>query len=373
MKITISAIKADVGSIGGHTAPHKKMIECAQQEIASAIKSGLLRDGLVTHTGDDIALIMTHTHGDNSTEVHQYAWHTFEKATAVAHEYGCYAAGQDLLVDAPSSNVRGAGPGVAEITFEHNLKDPRPAESFMIMAADKTDPGAFNLPLFLAFADPMYCAGLMLPKLMHGFSFDIIDMNHAHEDLMITLHAPEDYYKIAVLLRDNQRFGIKAIRARSIDQQVVSISTDRLHTIAGTYTGKDDPIAIIRNQGAFPAPEEILSPFTKAHYVGGDSRGSHTMPLMPVSINTAVTGFYCLPIISALGFSLNKEGKFASNYIDFFNNPVWDFVRLKAQEKGIEMRAQGWSGAAMLGYSELEYSGFRTSISDLEKQFKIKQ
>jgi len=34
----------------------------------------------------------------------------------------------------------------------------------------------------------------------------------------------------------------------------------------------------------------------------------------------------------------------------------WDVVRFKAQKKAIAMRSQGWSGAAMLPYAELEYS-----------------
>jgi fructose 1,6-bisphosphate aldolase/phosphatase len=54
------------------------------------------------------------------------------------------------LVDAPSGNIRGAGPGVAELEFDHTLASPRPAESFMLFAADKCGPGAYNLPLFLA-------------------------------------------------------------------------------------------------------------------------------------------------------------------------------------------------------------------------------
>jgi hypothetical protein len=29
----------------------------------------------------------------------------------------------------------------------------------LFFAADKTDPGAYNLPLYLAFADPMHCPG----------------------------------------------------------------------------------------------------------------------------------------------------------------------------------------------------------------------
>ena len=244
----------------------------------------------------------------------------------------------------------------------------------MVLAADKCGPGAYNLPLFLSFADPMYCAGLMLPKMIKGFRSDIIDMNNVKGgDHIITLNAPEDLYKISFLLRDNERFGIKSIYSRTYDEQAASFSADRLHSIAGKYTGKDDPIAIVRDQGIFPAPEELISPFVKAHYIGGDARGSHNMPLMPVPINTPVTGIYCLPIVSCLGFSMTTKGMFSENYTDFFDNPAWDLVRLKAQEKAIEMRSQGWSGPAMMSYDELEYSGFKDTMKSLLKKFKVKK
>ena len=375
MRITLSAIKADVGSIGGHTKPTDEMLDRVRSDVQAAIARGLLIDGFVFHVGDDIAIVMTHTRGKDDTEIHQFTWDSFLAATAIAQEYGLYGAGQDLLVDAPSGNVRGAGPGVAEVEFEHDPvpgNSERAAESFMIFAADKCGPGAYNLPIFLGFADPMFCAGLMLPRMIKGFDFNIIDMNNTDGDSILTLHAPEDYYQITVLLRDNERFGIESITSRTYDDQdAVAISAQRLHNIAGTYTGKDDPIAIVRNQGIFPAPEEMLSPFSKAHYIGGDARGSHTMPLMPVPMNTAVTGLYCLPIVESLGFSMNAAGKFSSNYIDFFDNPAWDFVRNKAQEKALYMREQGWSGPAMLPYTELEYGGFREIVTGLEDRFAI--
>lgn len=374
MKITLSVIKADVGSIGGHTKPTNEMVGAVKKMVASAVEKKLLLDGMVTFTGDDICLIMSHTRGSDNKEVHLLAWDAFIAATKYADECGCYGAGQDLLVDAPSSNVRGAGPGVAEITFEFDKKEPRPAETFMVFAADKCGPGAYNLPIFLAFADPMYCAGLMLPKMIKGFRFEIIDMNNVKGgDHIITLDAPDDLYEIAMLLRDGERFGIKAIYSREYNEMTASLSTDRLHSIAGKYTGKDDPVALIRTQGIFPAPEEIVSPFVKVPYVGGDARGSHNMPLMPVPINTPVTGPYCLPIVSALGFSLDPNGLFSKQYTDFFDNPAWDFVRLKAQEKAIEIRSQGWYGNAMLPYDELEYSGFKDTMNKLLKKFKVKK
>ena len=375
MKLTISVLKADVGSIGGHTKPSQRMINAVEEAVAEAISSGLLIDGYVGHTGDDICMTTTHTRGPDDTEVHQFAWTTFLKATDIAREYGLYGAGQDLLADAPSGNIRGAGPAVAEVEFEHDpikTNPVRPAESFFVLAADKCGPGAYNLPMFLGFADPMYCAGLMLPRLSEGFTFNVIDMDNTEGDSLIALNAPEDYYKLAVLLRDNERFGIDSIISRYTGEMAAAISATRLHNIAGSYTGKDDPVAVVRNQGIFPAPEELTSPYAKAHYIGGDARGSHVMPLMPVPINTSVTGMYCLPLVSCVGFSIAADGTFSDSSIDFFDNPSWDHVRLLAQQKGIEMRSQGWSGAAMLPYGELEYSGFRQSIGDLVDRFAFR-
>lgn len=373
MRLTLSVIKADVGSIGGHTKPSPRMLDATRQAVAEAVGRGLLIDGFVAHTGDDIAMVMSHRRGKGHAEIHQFAWDVFLKATGIARQYGLYGAGQDLLADAPSGNLRGAGPGVAEIALDHKLAGHRPAESFLVLMADKCGPGAYNLPLYLAFADPMYCAGLMLPQMIKGFRFRIIDMDNTSGDSTIDLDAPEHAYEIAALLRDNERFGIDGIFSRSYDEQAVAVSAQRLHSIAGKYTGKDDPVAIVRNQGIFPAPEELLSPFARAHYVGGDARGSHVMPLMPVALNTAVTGLYCLPIVSCVGFSVDRDGRFADAQIDFFDNPAWDEVRRRAQVKAMEMRNQGWSGAAMLPYSELEYGGFRDTVTGLLKRFKVQR
>jgi len=137
-------------------------------------------------------------------------------------------------------------------------------------------------------------------------------MDHTAGDSVIELDAPADGYHIAALLRDNERFGIDRIVSRTYGEVAVAVSAQRLHSIAGKYTGKDDPVAIVRNQGIFPAPEEIISPFAKAHFVGGDARGSHVMPLMPVPLNTPVTGMYCLPIVSCAGFSIDGKAGFPS-------------------------------------------------------------
>lgn len=380
MEITLSAIKADVGSIGGHTRPSVEMLDEVQQWLQKKIDSGLLIDGLVTFTGDDIAIICSHQHGLSNEEVHVgFAWQAFLAATEVAKKQGNYGAGQDLLVDAPSGNVRGAGPGVAEIEFTLDPKsDYRPAESFMIFAGDKCAPGAFNLPLYLVFCDPMHNGGLLLnPKMHLGWTFTIIDMDHKSNDgdRVIKLDVPERAWDVAALLQNPDRYAVEAIHSRyKPNEQVISVSATRLHNIAGKYTGKDDPIAIIRNQGIFPAPEEIVEPYaTVNQIISGDARGSHNMPQLPVPINTPVTGPYCHPLISAIGFSMNDQGKFAGRYVDFFASSAWDYARQVSQRRAVEIRRQGFIGIAMAQQAEIAYTGLVDTWKKLDEEFELRK
>ena len=374
-KITLSVIKADVGSIGGHTKPSERMLSLVRSQVTDAIDRGLLIDSVVTHTGDDIAIIMTHTKGAGATDIHQFAWDSFVIATREAQEKGLYGAGQDLLADAPAGNIRGAGPAVAEIEF---VRDPesknRPAEAFTIFAADKCGPGAYNYPLYAVFADPMHDGGLLLnPKMRRGFAVTVIDMDHKNGDRVITLSLPERIWDLAVLMQNPDRFAIEAIHSRfAPEEQIVSVSATRLHNIAGKYTGKDDPVAIVRTQGIFPAPEEITEPFMLGHFVTGDARGSHVMPIMPVALNTAVTGPYCLPLVSAAAFSMDPDGKFSHEYIDLFDNVAWDAARLKIQQKAEEWRRQGFIGPTMASHAELSYTGIVEAIEALDKEFVLR-
>ena len=370
--LTITAIKADVGSIGGHTEPSVEMLEVAREGLAKSKKKGQLTGYDLTHTGDDLCLLMVHEHGSDSPKIHELAWSIFLEATEIAQRQGLYGAGQDLLKDAPSGNVRGAGPGAAEITFD-TTADERSAEPFLIFTADKCGPGAFNFPLWAVFTSPMFCAGLMLPNMRPGFRFTVIDMEHVGGDMVIELDTPEQHIELATLLRDENRFGVQYIHHRKWPyQKVVAVSTDRLHTIAGEYKGKDDPVAIVRTQGIFPAPEEVVSPYLVAHYVAGDARGSHHMPFMPAAINTAIAGAYCLPIVACMAYSVTDEGELSPG-VDLFGNVAWDNTRLKAQRKAEEMRQQGFAGPAMLPVQELEYSAFRDSLADLESQFSVRE
>lgn len=79
-KLTISAIKADVGSIGGHTCPSDAMIAVAERGLQSARGRGDIADFRVHSTGDDICLLMTHMKGCDSESIHGLAWNVFEAA-----------------------------------------------------------------------------------------------------------------------------------------------------------------------------------------------------------------------------------------------------------------------------------------------------
>ena len=57
MKTTLSILKADVGSIGGHTKPSDRMLDSVKSDVAAAIGRGLLIDAFVGHTGDDICIV----------------------------------------------------------------------------------------------------------------------------------------------------------------------------------------------------------------------------------------------------------------------------------------------------------------------------
>lgn len=370
---TASVIKADVGSPAGHTKPSDGMLEVADSRLKTAVKNGLLVDATWSYTGDDTALTMIHRHGVSSRRIHKFAWETFKAMTTVAQQEGDYAAGQDLLKDAPSGNIKGAGPGVAELDLTFGTSE-RPVEAFMVFTGDKCAPGIFNSPLRLLFSSPDHNTGLLLvPELFEGFTVTVIDMGYTRSDKIITLTLPEDHLQLAALLRNPDRFAIESVWSRAYsNQQIVSASTTRLHNVAGRYTGKDDPTKIIRVQKIFPAPEEVLHPwFVVDWLVTGNCRGSHKVYICPSAINMPVAGPFCFPVICAVGYSLSTDGQL-SERIDFMGDQMWDANRLRIQEKNREFRLMGCDGAALAAQEELAYTGLMKIDEMLKPDFRIR-
>lgn len=367
MKVTLSVIKADTGSVGGHNKPSDAMVTKAKDLVKQAVGSGLLTDGRVTYTGDDIALTMVHTRGVDNSDIHKFAWDTFVETTKVAKSQGLYGAGQDLLKDSFSGNVKGMGPGSAEMEFEERANEP-----FIVFTGDKCGPGVFNFPLFECFANPYHNAGLLLaPEMTAGFTFTIMDVNNVDADKVIKLKVPQDYYDICVLLRDPNHYVIESVVENASGLTGAVASTSRLHNIAGKYVGKDDPCAIVRTQKQFPSTGEILSPWAEAYYTLGFDRGSHHSPVMPVKQNSIISYFDGPTVIAAAGYCVH-EGKL-TEAVDYFDQPFWDFIRTKASQKAYEIRSQGFYGPSMAPMDEMEYTGVVDNLKRLNEKFEIRK
>jgi fructose 1,6-bisphosphate aldolase/phosphatase len=361
MRITLTAIKADIGAIGGHTRPSDELVETVKNHVANKARN-LLIDYYIGYSGDDIHIIMTHTRGVDNGEIHKLAWDAFKEGTEVAKEQGLYGAGQDLLKDAFSGNVKGMGPGVAEIEMEE-----RPSEVFCIFAADKTEPGAFNFPLWRTFIDARSNTGLLInEELAAGVTFRVMDVMSGK---VANLKMWGDKAELEAALMYPGRYVVHSVISSDGKDQIVSASTDRLHNIAGTYVGKDDPIAIIRTQKNFPATEEAGSAFNDPHYVAGNTRGSHHMPLMPVKLNSAASLNYSIPIVCCLVFSMHN-GKLTGPH-DGFGTADWELQRTWAVERAMIMRKQGFIHPATLVPDELEYNkGYEARMSKLNEKFR---
>ena len=351
--LTLSVIKADTGGFVGHSAVHPDMLQEAKR-LVELERGQLLVDGCVESCGDDISLIMTHERGPDDRLVHAFAWDVFQATTRIAENLGLYGAGQDILSTAFSGNLRGLGPGYAELEF-----DERPSEPVLVFLADKTEPGAWNLPLFRMFADPFTSAGLVIDSKMHkGFRFEVYDL---FEDKRIEFDAPEQMYDLLMYIGTPARYVIHSVTSRELGIPAAATSTQRLSLIAGKYVGKDDPVMMVRCQSGLPAVGEVLEPFALAYTVAGAMRGSHHAPLMPVAVSDAhPSRFDGPPRVVALGFQIH-HGRLVGPR-DMFADPSFDRARAQANDVMDYLRRHGPFEPHRLSLDELEY----TTMHDLQ-------
>ncbi len=363
-KVTVSVIKADVGGLPGHSTVSPELIKEAQKQLKS--KKKLLTDFYVTHCGDDLELIMTHNKGVDSTAVHKLAWDTFMHCTKVAKKLKLYGAGQDMLKDAFSGNIKGMGPGIAEMEFTERIGEP-----IVVFMLDKTEPGAFNLPIFKMFGDPFNTAGLVIdPHMRPGFRFEVWDIM---EHKRIVLDCPEEVYDLLTLIGARSRYVIKRVYPRGEklpkEEPVAAMSTEKLYQIAHQYVGKDDPCAVVRAQSGLPALGEVLEAFAFPQLVAGWMRGSHNGPLMPVGVKDArCTRFDGPPRAVALGFELNN-GKLVGP-VDLFEDIAYDFTRKEAQKIADYMRRHGPFEPHRLPLAEMEYTTLPAVMKRLKDRFQ---
>jgi fructose 1,6-bisphosphate aldolase/phosphatase len=406
----IKATKADVGGVGGHVV--------AADEVKSVIAKFVLENNsyrgeaiftslIVTHTGDDVAVTGIMAETVDMSVVDELMWDALQEGTTKAAELGLYGPGQDLVADAFTGNLRGAGPATVALPFP--VRKENPSQTVLLSFADKTEPMAFNYFATGAYLLPRFNTGLVIAasKMKRGYLMEVVDLDTkaqaieagAHprdpraldgkmeelakglQERIVVLRAPEDLYDIEGLTRSS-RFVIARIWTRNergdAEQLGYVCSAERLHNIKTkkgfTYGGKDDPVLMAFAQGDWPAPGEITSPWAACPMVAGDCRGSHNLHILPMPINSQ-TSYWSGPILSAITLSCNiHTGRIGAISDQFALGTPWDQVRRQASELAIQFRnAHGIKQPATLHEDELEYQeGWKERRARLEGQFVSK-
>src|SRR5499426_1475642 len=406
----IKATKSDVGGVGGHVV--------AADEVKTIVAKFVLENNgyggepiftslIVTHTGDDVAVTGIMSERVDMSVVDELMWDALQEGASKAAELGLYGPGQDLVADAFTGNLRGAGPATVALPFP--VRKDNPSQTVLVSFADKTEPMAFNHYATGAYMLPRFNTGLIIAssKMKRGYLFEIVDLDTkaqaieagAHprdqkaldgkmeelakglQEKVIRLRAPEDLYDIEGLCRSS-RFVVARIWSRDdhgeADQLGYVCSAERLHNIKTkkgfTYGGKDDPVLLALAQGDWPAPGEITSPWAAAPMVAGDCRGSHNLHILPVPINWQ-TSYWSGPIVSCVTLSVNlNSGRNGAISDQFALGTPWDEVRRTASQLAIDFRnAHGIKQPATLHEDELEYQeGWKERRARLEHQFELK-
>jgi fructose 1,6-bisphosphate aldolase/phosphatase len=94
------------------------------------------------------------------------------------------------------------------------------------------------------------------------------------------------------------------------------------------------------------------------------------MSLLPGPLNPEISYFDGPPVVSCAAFAMH--GGKMTEPVDAFAHPFWDAVRDAVSKKAMDMRRQGFFGAAMLPMSELEYTGIVEKLKELDKRFTVR-
>jgi fructose 1,6-bisphosphate aldolase/phosphatase len=406
----VKATKADVGGVGGHVV--------AAEEVKAVVAKFVLENNVwrgepmftslvVTHTGDDVAVTGVVAETVDLSVVDELLWDALHEGARKATELGLYGPGQDLVADAFTGNLRGAGP--ASVVLPLPVRRDNPSQTVLVSFADKTEPMAFNYYATGAYLLPRFNSGLVIAasKMKRGYLMDIVDLDtkaqaieagvHPRDqraldgkmeelakglqEKVIRLRAPEDLYDIEGLTRSS-RFVVARIWSRNergdAEELGYVVSAERLHNIKTkkgfTYGGKDDPVLLALAQGDWPAPGEITSPWATCPMVAGDCRGSHHLHILPVPINSQ-TSYWSGPILSCFTMSVNLHtGRIGAISDQFALGTPWDEVRRRASELAIQFRtAHGIKQPATLHEDELEYQeGWKERRARLEQRFEVR-
>lgn len=363
-KVTITIAKADTGSIGGHGAAPGIMLEAVGEKWMRAAEKGLIISFFITRVGDDISVTVTHNRGKDDNTIHKLIWDGFVASSVVAKDLGLYGAGQDLLADAFSGNVKGAGPSVAEMEIVE-----AGAEVVIFGQADKTAPGAFNRGLY----EILWGTNTTWRSLGKGESqqikVGILDFDYNNKAGRHIWMGKGDYDDAKWFLGYPDRYTIDNFMLDD-GTEMGAVTAQRLGIIAGEYVGKDDPMFMIRSQSRFPAVGEITLPFLIGDYiVPGWMRGSNRGPFLPVQLPQAKIGIYDGPPLLSM-WSFNITNGFLTGFFDLLAaNPAINTIQANRTQVALGMLARGFDEMGLrLGPEELEYQKGASLVEDRLKE-----
>lgn len=405
--LRVVSVKADIGGVGGHVEPDAQVKAYVGRYMLlhnrrADNRAPIFISLVVSHTGDDICVTLTQEEAVPESTTQELIDHAYRFAgTPQAAELGNYGPGQDLLTDAFTGNLHGTGIGACSLLLPVR-EDPRKAsQSVMVAAGDKCDPAAVANWLSRAYWDANFNTGLLIANsaMFHGYRFMVADLDtkarareagcttkeeidaFMHEALTKERVIPVDNpIELQRLLLDQNRFVVSRVwskkavvrkNAKGEDEEVwvpdqlgFSVVAERLHNVSGTYSGKDDPVALALCQGDWPAPGEITSVFIRPRIVAGDCRGSHRMAIRPQPINSP-TSLWSGPIITCILMSINlHNGRIGSLTDHFAHGTAWDTVRTKVDELNFMIRDHGATEPATLPVGELEYQdGYKRGMA----------
>ena len=124
-------------------------MEAVRSDVRQAKSKGLIIDGFVSHTGDDIAILMSPHPGAPTTPMSTSSPGTaLSGATGIAQDSGLYGAGQRTSSSTPppaTSEARAPpSPSLSLNTTPVKTNKVRPAESFCVFAAEQVWPPALT-------------------------------------------------------------------------------------------------------------------------------------------------------------------------------------------------------------------------------------
>jgi fructose 1,6-bisphosphatase len=105
---TLSDIKADAGGKVGHTTPPTLFEYVARASLCESQEAGILRNFQVFSVGDDLHLLMSHSHGVDSNQIQLMAFQTFWRLVWVTELIGYkpYGLAQDLKIGPATKGAR---------------------------------------------------------------------------------------------------------------------------------------------------------------------------------------------------------------------------------------------------------------------------